>query len=102
VSADNPAGYVLASLAAMNAVIALGYDGKIAARMWFAVPALTVANTDTRRHCPELFLCLPATLPARDRRLPHGFLPRDDVARRLAQPPILSEGAHHEFIYLRA
>jgi len=39
VSAHSPAGYVLAGFAAVNAVIAVGYYGKIAARMWFEKPA---------------------------------------------------------------
>ena len=39
VSPDSPAGYVLASFAAANAVIAVDYYGKIAARMWFEKPA---------------------------------------------------------------
>ncbi len=38
VSADNASGYVLAAVAAVNAVIAVGYYGKIAARMWFEKP----------------------------------------------------------------
>ena len=39
VSAGTPAAYVLAGFGAVNAVIAVGYYGKIAARMWFEKPA---------------------------------------------------------------
>ena len=35
VSADTTGGYILAGVAAVNTVIAVGYYGKIAARMWF-------------------------------------------------------------------
>ena len=45
VSADSPAGYVLAGFAAVNAVIAVGYYGKIAARMWFEPPATELGET---------------------------------------------------------
>ena len=43
VSADTPAAYVLAGLGAVNAVIAVGYYGKIASRMWFEKPAEEMA-----------------------------------------------------------
>ena len=38
VSSYNVSGYVLAAVAAVNAVIAVGYYGKLAARMWFEKP----------------------------------------------------------------
>ena len=43
VSADTPAAYVLAGIGAVNAVIAVGYYGKIASRMWFEKPAEEMA-----------------------------------------------------------
>lgn len=39
VSANSTFGYILAGIAAVNAVIAVGYYGRIVARMWFEKPA---------------------------------------------------------------
>ncbi len=39
ISANTVSGYVLAGVAAVNTVIALGYYGRLAARMWFEKPA---------------------------------------------------------------
>ena len=48
VSPDSASGYVLAAVAAVNAVIAVGYYGKIAARMWFEKPwAPPAAESET-------------------------------------------------------
>ena len=38
VSPGTPSGYILAAVAAINAVVAVGYYGKLVARMWFEQP----------------------------------------------------------------
>ncbi len=44
VSADSTSGYVLAGFAAVNAVIAVGYYGRLAARMWFEEPSAEIMS----------------------------------------------------------
>lgn len=44
VSDGATSGYVLAAVAAVNAVVAVGYYGKIVARMWFEQPGLAGAT----------------------------------------------------------
>lgn len=46
ISVNTISGYVLAGVAAINTVIAVGYYGRLAARMWFEKPAEELAGND--------------------------------------------------------
>ncbi len=79
VSHGGVSGYVLAAVAAVNAVVAVGYYGKIVARMWFEQPGAPVTQSEASATQPPTSAVQPeasATQPQQPVQLQQPSQPR--------------------------